>query len=200
MGKIKKWILDWFQKNFIIRIVGQVLILLFIMIEEIILSPLRKIRILFIEKFIKNLGPYMTIGIFVGLKTSEGLMKFGLIIFKDDPVILGTIVFLDMLFGFISLQILIHGRENLRTFRAYRKVAIWVYRMKRELKKKPIYEKARKHYLEIKEIAIDKYSKVKEYAKKIKIAVLGESKGGLFEFVKAGYDRYMERKRNRKGV
>jgi hypothetical protein len=181
--------------NPIMKFIGTILLLIFIMFEEIILSPLRKIRIIFIENFIKKLSAHLTIAIFVTLKIIEGLLKFGLVIFKDNPIMLSVVIFLDIFLGFISLQILIHGRENLRYFKFYRKGAIFIYRLKKDLKKKPIYQKAKTRYFLIKERVLNYYNLLMNYIKAFKFAIFGHEKAGIIEYAKFRFKEYITNKK-----
>ena len=57
------------------RLFATAAILVFMFIEELILKPLRKIKIAVLENTIKRMNGYVTIGALVGLKTVEGLCK-----------------------------------------------------------------------------------------------------------------------------
>ncbi len=60
------------------RLIASLIILVFMFVEELILAPLRKIKVVVLENTIKRMNGYWTIGVLVFLKTIEGLCKVAL--------------------------------------------------------------------------------------------------------------------------
>lgn len=115
------------------RLIASAVILLFMFVEELILKPLRKIKILLLEKTIKRMNGYWTIGTLIFLKTIEGLCKI-LIPFMPNATWIMFIVFMDGFLGFISMNIIIHGHDNLSDFAWYLRLVRWITKIKEEIK------------------------------------------------------------------
>ena len=136
----------------VLKVFFFILFFIFMMIEELILSPLRKIRIIFIEKLVKKWSAFWTITILVILKSIEAGFKFILPLVVDNTFLFGTIIILDGLFGFISMSIMIYGRDNLMTYRWYRKLNIFVRLQKRKIKRTSLYNTSRDFFIQVKHI------------------------------------------------
>ena len=174
-----------------IRLIATLFILFFIFFEEIVLKPLRKIKIVVLEKTIKRLNGYWTIGILVTLKTIEGLMKIAIIIFPE-PIFVTVVLFFDALFGFISMNIIIHGRENLQEFAWYMRFANWVDGLKEEVKQLPAYKKAHTRVLEIK-------GWVKDWWTIARVKIFGKrNPRSIFRYVRTVVYLKMKRSKKRK--
>ncbi len=181
------------QLNYPFRIIGAIILLVFIMIEEIVLSPLKKIKIVFIENTIKRLSAFWTIALLGILKTIEGGLKFALPVFADSPAILSSIIFLDGFLGFISMNIIIHGRENLMSYRWYRIVNIFIYRRKKEIKQTEFYIKTKRYAHKMRE-------KIITYFSRFRIWIFGNQRGIFFNlkrYVKFGIRRYKQKTRRK---
>ncbi len=160
------------------------------MIEEIILSPLSKIKIIFIENTIKRLPAFWTIALLVTLKTVEGGLKFALPVFADSPSILSSIIFLDGFLGFISMNVIIHGRRNLMTYRWYRIVNVFIYKKKKGIKQTEIYKKTILSICEIKD-------RLTMWLGSFRTWVFGNQRGmfyNLKRYVRFGIRRYRQKK------
>jgi hypothetical protein len=118
----------------LLRIVVTVIVLSFIFIEDWILKPFRKIKVMLIINTIHRLSAFWTIGFLLTFKSIEGGIKFVLYYLGTDYPITSFLFFLlDMFLGFLSMNLVIYGRENLRTYRWYRKFSIFLRRLKREV-------------------------------------------------------------------
>ncbi|MBT3728989.1 hypothetical protein HOF65_05060 [bacterium] len=118
----------------LLRIVVTVIVLSFIFIEEWILKPFRKIKMILIINTVQKLSAFWTIASLVICKSIEGGIKIVMYYLGTEyPFISFSLVALDMFLGFISMNLIIYGRENLRTFRWYRKFSIFLRRLKREV-------------------------------------------------------------------
>jgi hypothetical protein len=176
-----------------LQVIGIAIIVLFMMFEEIILSPLRKLKIIFIVKTIGMLNGFWTIALLVSFKTVEGLIKvffiFGLV---TDPLWIGFWVFMDGFLGFLSLNLIIYGRDNLKQYRSYRKLAIWFYRKKKIIKQHKYYIKA-KYYVVTTKVYIH------AFVIALSIRLFGNEKGvyhNLKRYIKAGIIKYKRSKRS----
>ena len=121
------------------RLIASAVILLFMFVEELILKPLRKVKILLLEKTIKRMNGYWTIGTLIFLKTIEGLCKV-LIPFMPNATWIMFIVFMDGFLGFISMNIIIHGHDNLSDFAWYLRLVRWITKIKEEIKATATYK------------------------------------------------------------
>jgi len=175
------------------KIIGALIIVFFMMFEEIILSPLRYLKVIFVINIIKRLNGFWTLAFLGTFKTIEGLIKiffiFGLV---TDPLWIGFWVFMDGFLGFLSLNLIIYGRDNLKQYRSYRKLAIWFYKKKKLIKRTPQYIKAKTYVTNTKI-----YLKSKLIA--FRIWMFGNEKGifyNLKRYIKAGVLKYKRSKRS----
>ncbi len=134
------------------RLIASVAILLFMFVEELVLKPLRKLQIVAIEKTIKKMNGYWTIGTLVFIKTIEGLCKV-VLPFAPNATVVFYIVLLDGVLGFVSLQLIVHGHDNLKDFHWYHRVVRWIGKIKDDVKATKVYIWAHDHAVEIKEWA-----------------------------------------------
>lgn len=159
------------------RFVATVVILVFIFFEEIVLKPLRKVKVVILEKTIKRMSGYWTLGTLVILKTIEGLCKV-VMPFAPNPTVVFLIVAVDGILGFISMNIIIHGRENIEEFPQYVRFAAWINRLKDDVKQTKIYQRAHTKMVEVKLVA-------KEWWGDTMLAIFGRrNPRGLVRYVK----------------
>lgn len=135
-----------------LRLAAAIVLLIFIFLEELVLKPFRKIKIVVLERTIKRWNGYWTVGILVILKTIEGLLKI-LMILIPHPLVIAIAMILDAVLGFISMNILIHGHENLKDFAWYVRFAAWIDKLKTEVKALPVYQKTHATAMDLKNIA-----------------------------------------------
>ena len=103
----------YYRKAF--RLIASAVILIFMFVEELILKPLRNLHVLILERTIKRMNGYATIISLVTIKSVEGLCKVALW-FSPNAYWVMFIVFMDGLLGFVSMNIIIHGHDNLKDF------------------------------------------------------------------------------------
>ena len=135
-----------------VRLIATIILLAFIFLEELILKPLRKIKIVVLERTIKRWSGYWTIGILVTLKSIEGLLKI-VILFAPHPWAVMFIVGLDAVLGFITMNIIIHGHENLKDFTWYVRFTAWIAKLKADVKELPVYQRTHARVVELKKKA-----------------------------------------------
>ena len=175
------------------RLFATAAILVFMFIEELILKPLRKIKIAVLEKTIKRMNGYVTIGVLVGLKTIEGLCKvvlpfassIGEFMGVSSATVVMGIVVIDGVLGFISMNLIIHGHENLKEFSWYVRFVTWVGKLKDDVKATNFYKSAHSKVTEIK-------ATVKEWWGDVVFKVFGKrNPRGLFRYIRtAVYLKY----------
>lgn len=159
------------------RLIATAAILVFMFIEELILNPLRKIKIVVLEKTINRMNGYWTIGILVFLKTIEGLCKLALPFAPNATVVMGIII-LDGVLGFISMNIIIHGHENLKEFTWYIRFVTWINKLKDEIKEINVYKQGHTKVIEIR-------AAVKEWWCEVVFKVFGKrNPKGLVRYIK----------------
>ena len=160
------------------RLVAIVAMLLFMFAEELILKPLRKIKIALLERTIKRLNGYWTIGILVVLKTIEGLCKIILPFVAAVPPLMILVIVIDGLLGFISMNIIIHGHENLQQFGWYVKFVAWIGKLKAEVENTEFYKRNAKKVADMRE-------KMRETWREFMYAIFGKRRPrGIIRFVK----------------
>ena len=170
------------------RFAATIVMLLFMFVEELILAPLRKVKIVLLERTIKRMNGYWTLGILVTLKTIEGLCKVVLPMAPNATVVM-IIVAVDGILGFISMNIIIHGHENLKDFPRYVKFVAWVSKLKEEIKATPTYQRVHARFVEIKAAA-------KIWWGDMMFKIFGKrNPRGLVRYVKTAM--YLKRKKSR---
>jgi len=171
------------------RLIAIIAILGFMFIEEIILKPLRKIKIVILENTIKRMNGYATIGLLAILKTIEGLCKIALPFAANGWIAFG-IVALDGVLGFISMNIIIHGHENLEQFSWYVRFVAWLKKLREEVKAMPIYKQSHAKVIEIKAV-------IKVWWGELMLKIFGKrNPRGLIRYIKTAL-RLRRRKKAR---
>ncbi len=170
------------------RLIASAIIILFMFVEELILKPLRTFKILILEKTIKRMNGYWTIGTLVALKTIEGLCKVALL-FSPNAYWVMFIVFMDGFLGFISMNIIIHGHENLKDFHWYHRVVRWIVKIKEEIKATATYKWAHR-------IVVDVREWVKELWRNIVFKIFGKKNPkGLWRYIKTAVRLSLSKRR-----
>ena len=168
------------------RLVAIVVMLAFMFAEELILKPLRKVKIVILEKTIKRLNGYWTIGILVVLKTIEGLCKIILPFVAAVPPLMILVIIVDGVLGFISMNIIIHGHENLQEFKWYVKFVEWLGKLRAEVENTEFVKRNRVKVVEMRD-------KMKEVWGDFMFKIFGKRRPrGIVRYVRL----YMRKRRN----
>ncbi len=120
------------QGRMIFKTIVTILFLFILLVEELIVSPLRKIRIVFVEKMVKKWSALQTIIIFMIVEVLKVGAKIyiGKSLLNDYTTGVYLGIFIALVLGFITLQIILHGKDNLMEYGWYRKVSAFIDKYK----------------------------------------------------------------------
>jgi len=171
------------------RLVASIALLGFMFLEQIILKPLRRIKIAILEKTIKRLNGYWTIGLLIFFKTIEGVCKIILPFVAAVPPLMILVIVIDGVLGFISMNLIIHGHENLQQFTWYVKFVAWLGRLRDELEKMEFYKRSKERVSKMR-------SRMKELWTAFMFKIFGNRRPkGILRYLRMAI--YLRRKRNK---